>query len=526
MPGSLKKPVLHSPTAFFRGNVMTVGIWVLGDQLWAGQAALQQRETQKTNTPVLLIEAVDYAQQRPYHYQKLVLVWSAMRHFAQELKEVGWPVHYAIAPNFHAALTDWIAAEEITELWVMQPSDRPFEAFLTSLDLPCPLKLIPNNHFLWTREEFQTWATGRKRLVLEDFYRAGRRRFNILLDDQQQPLGGQWNFDKDNRKPPKKDFHPPKPLTFAPDETTQAVIARIQDLKIQGYGQLEPFHWAVTRTQALQVFEQFLATGLEKFGTFQDAMVTGEYTLWHALISPYLNLGLLHPWELIKKAEAVREQKAIALNNLEGFIRQILGWREYLHGLYHYVDADYPEKNYFNHQQPLPDFYWDSRKTDLNCLKQVLQQVEQTGYAHHIQRLMILSNFALILGVNPQELEAWFHAAFIDAYDWVMQTNVIGMGQFADGGILASKPYAASANYVNKMSDYCKNCRYDKGDRHGETACPFNTFYWHFLDRHQVQLRRQGRMNLILKSLERMDKEELDAIHTQAITWQTRLHSG
>lgn len=502
---------------------MTVGIWVLGDQLWATQAALQQREDQRSTTPVLLIEAADYARQRPYHGQKLVLVWSAMRHFAQELEQAGWSVHYAIAADFQSALTDWIATAGITELWVMQPSDRPFETFIQTLDLPCSLKFIPNNHFLWSRAEFHNWAKNRKRLVLEDFYRAGRKRFKILLDEAQQPLGGQWNFDKDNRKPPKKDLNPPQPLTFAPDELTQAVINRVKALGLVTYGQLELFRWAVTRTQALQVFEHFLATGLEKFGTFQDAMVTGEYTLWHGLISPYLNLGLLHPWELIKKAEAIREQKAIALNNLEGFIRQILGWREYLHGLYHYVGADYAQKNHFNHQQPLPDFYWDSRKTDLNCLKQVLQQVEQTGYAHHIQRLMILSNFALILGVKPQALEAWFHAAFIDAYDWVMQTNVIGMEQFADGGILASKPYAASANYINKMSDYCRDCRYHKGDRHGENACPFNTLYWHFLDRHQGQLRSQGRMNLILKNLERLSPDELQAIRAQGQTWQNRL---
>lgn len=502
---------------------MTSGIWVLGDQLWAQQAALQQRETEKAITPVLLIEAADYIQQRPYHYQKLVLVWSAMRHFAQELRDGGWSVHYAIAPNFQTALMDWIAAEKITELRVMEPNDRPFANFIQRLDLPCALKIIPNNHFLWSREEFKTWATGRKRLVLEDFYRAGRKRFQILLDEQQQPLGGQWNFDKDNRKPPKKDFHPPKPLSFPLDEITQAVITRIRDLGLPGYGQLEPFRWAVTRTQALQVFDHFLSTGLDKFGTFQDAMVTGEETLWHALISPYVNLGLLQPWELVKKAEAVREQKVIALNNLEGFIRQILGWREYLHGLYHYVSDDYPQKNFFDHQQPLPDFYWDSRKTDLNCLKQVLHQVEKTGYAHHIQRLMILSNFALILGVNPQQLEAWFHAAFIDAYDWVMQTNVIGMGQFADGGILASKPYAASANYVNKMSDYCQHCIYDKGDRHGEKACPFNTFYWDFLDRHRDKLRAQGRMNLILKNLERLPPDELNAIRTRTRTWQDHL---
>lgn len=510
---------------------MTVGIWVLGDQLWAGQAALIQRASEKTQTPVLFIESADYVKTRPYHFQKLVLVWSAMRHFAAALQAEGWHVHYAIATDFQTALSDWIEREKITELLVMQPSDRPFETVIQNLDLNCKLTLVANNHFLWSRAEFQQWATGRKRLVLEDFYRAGRKRFNVLMDGD-KPIGDRWNFDKDNRQPPKKNIQPPQPQWFAPDAITQAVIQRIKDLKIAGYGQIEPFRWAVTRTQALQVFKHFLDCGLEKFGTFQDAMIIGEETLWHSLISPYLNLGLLHPWELIQQAEAAQINSKIPLNNIEGFIRQILGWREYLHGIYHYVDVDYAQKNYFNHQQPLPDFYWDSTKTDLNCLKQVLQQVEKTGYAHHIQRLMILSNFALIAGVNPQALEAWFHAVFIDAYDWVMQTNVIGMGQFADGGILASKPYAASANYINKMSNYCSDCRYNKGasqsksprDRYGESACPFNTFYWDFLDRHQEKLRSQGRMNLILKNLERMDAEERAAIRVQAKQWQAKLN--
>jgi deoxyribodipyrimidine photolyase-related protein len=334
-----------------------------------------------------------------------------------------------------------------------------------------------------------------------------------------KPVGDRWNFDKENRQPPKKNIQPPQPVWFTPDATTQAVIQRIKDLGIQSYGQLEPFRWAVTRTQALEILQHFLTFGLEKFGTFQDAMVTGEETLWHSLISPYLNLGLLHPWEVIKAVENLYKSPNIPLNNIEGFIRQILGWREYLHGIYHYVGADYGDRNYFDHHQPLPDFYWDSTKTDLNCLKQTLQQVEKTGYAHHIQRLMVLSNFALISGINPQDLEQWFHAAFIDGYDWVMQTNVIGMGQFADGGILASKPYAASANYIHKMSNYCSECRYNRGDRYGDLACPFNTFYWDFLDRHQEKLRQQGRMQLILKSLDRLDQDELAKIRQRAKQW-------
>lgn len=496
---------------------MTVGVWVLGDQLWAGQSALKSCDDQY---PVLLIESLDYARQRRYHAQKLVLVWSAMRHFADELRTEGWPVTYAVEDDFLTPLRAWIQAEGITELRVMEPSDRPFQTMLEALDLPCTLTILPNNHFLWSRDEFRQWAGDRKRLLMESFYREGRKRFQILMEGQ-DPIGGQWNLDKENRKPPKGTLNTPKPQWFEPDEMTQSVIERVKTA-VNTYGQIEPFHWAVTRTQALQVLDTFIQTRLETFGPYQDAMVTGEDTMWHALVSPYLNLGLLHPMEVLDAVEQAFHDQDFPLNSVEGFIRQVLGWREYMHGLYHYTDADYPQRNWFEHQHPLPEFFWDASQTDMNCLHQTLAQVERTGYAHHIQRLMVLANFALIAGLKPQEVESWFHAAFIDAHDWVMQPNVIGMGLFADGGMLASKPYAASANYINKMSDYCKGCAYDKGDRAGEHACPFNIFYWDFLDRHRGRLQSQGRMSFILKNLDKMPDSERNAIRQRATEWHQR----
>lgn len=234
--------------------------------------------------------------------------------------------------------------------------------------------------------------------------------------------------------------------------------------------------------------------------------------MWHVMLSPYLNIGLLQPLEVITAAEKAYYENKLDLSSVEGFIRQVLGWREYMHGVYNHMDVDYPERNWFNHTQPLPAFYWNGERTDMNCLHEILTQVQHMGYAHHIQRLMVLNNFALIAGISPQEIEAWFHAAFIDAYDWVMQTNVIGMGQFADGGILASKPYAASANYINKMSDYCGSCAYNHQERTGERACPFNFFYWDFIDRHRDQLKSQGRMSFVLRHLERISTEELKKI--------------
>ncbi|MEM9809162.1 MAG: cryptochrome/photolyase family protein [Cyanobacteria bacterium P01_D01_bin.56] len=494
---------------------MTVGIWVLGDQLWSQQAALASDAT----APVIFIESRRHSTERRYHRQKLVLVWSAMRHFAAELETDGRNVTYEIAEDFIQPLQRWINAQGITELRVMEPADRPFATLLKNLALPCPLTIVPNNHFLWSVDEFKQWAEGRKSLLMESFYREGRKRYNILMEGTTKkptPVGGQWNYDKENRKPPKKGINPPAPHWFNPDDITQKVMAEVAQLDT--FGDLEPFGWAVTRTQALQVLDYFLQVRLAGFGPYQDAMVTGEDTLWHALLSPYLNIGLLHPLEVIQAAETAYQEDNLPLNSVEGFIRQVLGWREYMRGLYSYVEEDYPQGNYFEHQHPLPEFFWTG-DTPMNCLHQSIDQAKRTGYNHHIQRLMILSNFALIAGLSPQQVESWFHAAFIDAYDWVMQTNVIGMGLFADGGVLATKPYAASANYINRMSDYCKGCQYNPKERTGENACPFNFFYWDFLARHRDKLANQGRMNFILKNLDRMSEEDYNTIRSNAQTW-------
>ena len=500
---------------------MTAGIWILGDQLWSQQAALQSCSPHP-DIPIILIESLDFVRVRPYHRQKLVLVWSAMRHFAEELRDAGWSVTYIITEeSVEIPLKKWIEDCQITRLRVMIPNDRPFRQWIENFNLSCQIDWRENNHFLWSEAEFKQWSKDRKRLLMEDFYREGRKRFNILMENE-QPVGHRWNFDSENRKPPKGKLNPPDPLRFKPDEITEATIERVNQLSLPLYGKIEPFGWAVTRRQALEVLEYFIEECLPNFGAYQDAMVAGEQTLWHALISPYLNLGLLHPLEVIQAAETAYHRQNLPLNCVEGFIRQVLGWREYMRGIYRVVDADYFQHNWFGHTQPLPEFFWDAEKTDMNCLSQVLSQVETTGYAHHIQRLMILSNFALIAGLSPQEVENWFHAVFIDAYDWVMQTNVIGMGLFADGGILASKPYAASANYINKMSDYCKGCVYNPRSRTGDKACPFNIFYWDFLDRHREKLKSQGRMNLVLSHLKKRSENERQMIRRQAEDWRSR----
>ena len=491
---------------------MTTGIWILGDQLTIDQAALSQK------APVILIESSRHVKERPYHRQKLILVWSAMRHFAEELREAGWDVTYEIAADFEPALRQWVKAQKITELRVMQPDDRPFAKLIAELDLPCKITLLPNSLFLWSADEFGAWAKGRKNLLMEYFYREGRQRYGVLMQGK-KPIGGLWNLDKENRKPPKGQLDTPEPLWFEPDDITQGVIDYVKTGEFSSYGLAEPFRWGVTRAQALEVLDYFIRVRLPMFGPYQDAMVTGEETMWHAMLSPYLNLGLLHPLEVIRAAEQAYYDHDLELNSVEGFVRQVLGWREYMHGLYHHVSEDYAQSNWFGHHQPLPEFFWDADKTQMNCLHQTLKQTERIAYAHHIQRLMVLSNFALIAGISPQAIENWFHSAFIDAYDWVMQTNVIGMGQFADGGILASKPYAASANYINKMSDYCKSCAYKPTERTGERACPFNFFYWDFLARHRAKLTSQGRMSFILANLDKMPEAELTQIRQQAKAW-------
>lgn len=503
---------------------MTIGVWVLGDQLWVGQSALQSCLQQHRQTPVLFVESLQHAQKLPYHLQKLVLVWSAMRHFAEELRQAGWTVDYRQAEDFQTPLLQWVQQHCITELRIMAPVDRPFAQLIQQLSLPCAVTFTPNNRFIWQDQEFVDWARSRKRLLMEDFYREGRRRLNILMNGK-QPVGDRWNFDRENRKPPKGKLVLPEALWFQPDAITQNVIDWIKQSPVfqhsQAHWQIEPFRWGVTRQQALQVLQFFLETRLSNFGPYQDAMITGEQTLWHAMLSPYLNLGLLHPLEVVQAAERAYQsnQDTWDLSSVEGFIRQILGWREYMHGIYVYMGAEYPEQNWFNHTQPLPDFYWTGA-TKMNCLFHVINQVKEMGYAHHIQRLMILNNFALIAGISPQALQDWFHAAFIDGYHWVMQANVIGMGQYADGGLVASKPYAASANYVNTMSNYCKNCVYHPRKRTGENACPFNFMYWDFLDRHSDKLKHNPRMFQILRNLERLSPEELQQIRQQAEQWR------
>ncbi|MFM7312003.1 MAG: cryptochrome/photolyase family protein [Cyanobium sp.] len=509
---------------------MTIGIWVLGDQLHRSQAALACQAAGAAR--VLLIESVSVLNQRPYHRQKLVLVWSAMRHFAEDLRAEGWEVDLVKADRFADALASWCALHAIDELHMMEPADRPFrEAITRTLDGLAGVTLIrhPSNAFLWSRDDFAAWAGRYKQLRLELFYREGRRRFGVLMEGA-EPLGGQWNFDHDNRKAPPKGLKGPDPLWIEPDAITEAVIDRVESLDAERQasglaplpGRSRPFRWAVTRDQALAVLEHFIATRLDGFGPYQDAMVSGQTTLWHALLSPYLNLGLLHPLEVIQRLERAGLERGTPLASLEGVIRQILGWREYTHALYHWFGEDYTRLNHFGVHRALPAWMEDLGTSGMQCMDTVLSEIHSNGYAHHIQRLMVLANYGLLAGLDPQALTDWFHRLFIDGFDWVMQTNVLGMGLFADGGRMASKPYAASGNYIRRMSTYCQGCRYDVKARSGPDACPFNALYWDFLDRNRDLLAPNPRMALVMRQLDRLEAAELASIRATAASWLGR----
>lgn len=480
---------------------------------------------------MLLIASSSVLHRHAFHRQKLVLVWSAMAHFAAQLRAAGWQVDLLETDGFREPLAAWCAEHGIEALHLMEPADRPFrqaiEMAVARIARERPLTLCwhASNAFLWSREAFAAWAGPYKQLRLELFYREGRRRFGVLMDGD-VPLGGQWNYDHDNRKAPPKGLQGPEPLWFEPDAITETVIARVEALDAERRrdglpalpGRSRPFRWAVTREQALAVLEHFIATRLDGFGPYQDAMVTGQPTLWHALLSPYLNLGLLQPLEVIRRLEQAGLERGTPLASLEGVIRQILGWREYTHGLYHWFGAEYAGLNHFAASAPPPAWLEELGKSGMRCMDTVLSEIHTTGYAHHIQRLMVLANYGLLAGLDPQAFTAWFHRMFIDGFDWVMQTNVLGMGLFADGGRLASKPYAASGNYIKRMSTYCQGCRYDVKARSGPKACPFNALYWDFLARHAEALRRNPRMGLVMKQLEKLDPAELDAIRAAAAT--------
>ncbi len=493
---------------------------VLGDQLSRDLPSLTDLDPDKDL--VLMAEVMSEVTYVKHHKRKIAYLFSAMRHFAESLGKDGIAVRYRRLDDADNAGS--LAGEVAAAIAVFAP-DRivvtaPGEYRLADemagwqARFGLAVDIRADTRFLCSLGDFAEWAEGRKSLRMEFFYRDLRRRYQVLMEGD-EPIGGKWNYDADNRQPPKAGLAVPPPSSFAPDAITAEVLALVEARCADHFGQLAGFDFAVTRDQALHVLDQFIAERLPLFGTYQDAMIEGEPWMYHSHIGLYLNAGLLSPIEVIRVAEAAYHRGDAPLNAVEGFIRQILGWREFVRGLYWLKMPAYAEANFLQATRPLPDFFWTGN-TDMNCLAQSIQQTDVLSYAHHIQRLMVLGNFALLAGLSPQAVNEWFLVVYVDAYEWVVMPNVSGMALFADGGYLASKPYAAGGAYINRMSNYCKNCRYKVTEKSGEDACPFNYLYWDFLDRHRETLGNNPRLGMIYRTFDKMAPEKQAGVNADA----------
>lgn len=457
-----------------------------------------------------------------HHKKKIAFIFSAMRHFGAELSKAGWSVDYVkLDDDDNSGALDGeilraIERHGVKKVLITEPGEwRLLDQLKTmSAHAKAAVEIVEDDRFIVSHDQFKDWAHGRKQMRMENFYREIRRETNLLMDDD-QPCGGQWNFDKENRKPPKKGLNSSGPKRFRNDEITKEVLQLVDQRFPQHFGTLEPFWFGVTRRQALTAFQHFVDNSLAGFGDYQDAMLGDDQFLFHSVISMYLNVGLLEPVELCRKVEQAWEQDKIPLNAAEGFIRQIIGWREYIRGIYWLRMPAYLDQNYFNHTRDLPDFYW-SGETNMRCLQLCITQTAEQAYTHHIQRLMITGNFALLIGTSPVAIHEWYLMVYADAFEWVELPNTLGMSQFADGGLLASKPYVSSGNYINKMSDYCADCHFDVKQKTGETACPYNYLYWDFLIRHRDKLSKNHRMAQIYRNLERMNDDRVVEIKKDA----------
>jgi len=503
---------------------------VLGDQLDRGSAAFDGFDRRRDR--VWMAEVAGESTHVWTHKARIAVFLAGMRHFRDRLRDAGVEVDYAALPPQAAAgepdtLADALAASldsaraagrSPDKLVVVEPGEwrvrREVEAAATAAGIP--LEIRPDRHFFSSREEFAEHARGRKQLRLEYFYRPLRERHGVLMDDG-EPAGGQWNFDAENRAafPAAGPGTLPAPVRFAPDATTRGVIDLVNARFASHPGRLDDFDWPVTPEDARSALDDFLAHRLPLFGAYQDAIWTGEPWLYHSRLSQAMNMKLLDPRDVVAGAERIWRAGKAPLAATEGFIRQVLGWREYVRGVYWHFMPEYEARNALAAELPLPGFYWTA-ETEMNCLRDALAQTLRHGYAHHIQRLMVTGLFAMMLGVRPQDVHRWYLAVYVDAVEWVELPNTLGMSQFADGGVMASKPYCASGAYIDRMSNACRGCRFDPKAATGADACPFTTLYWDFLARHQQLLKKNNRMAMQLKNLSRKDAAELRGIRRQA----------
>ena len=506
---------------------MTVLRLILGDQLNHQIASL--RDIDIDTDIVLMAEVGAEVTYVKHHKRKIAFLFAAMRHFADELRRAGTTVIYRYLDDpdnggsLESEVKQVIAARQISKLVVTMPGEYRLMEIMKSWQstLGIAVELREDDRFLCSLDKFATWADGRRQLRMDFFYRDMRRDYNILMDGS-EPIGGKWNFDSDNRESPKAGMVIPPPLQFAPDDMTSDVLGLVAARCADHFGDLEDFGFAVTRQQALAVLDHFIDQRLPDFGRYQDAMLLDEPWVYHSHIGFYLNAGLLLPAEVIAAAETAYHSGHAPLNSVEGFIRQILGWREFVRGIYWLKMPGYADLNFFEAERDLPEFFWTG-DTKMLCMAQAVDATRKYAYAHHIQRLMVLGNFALLAGIAPSQVNAWFLIVYADAYEWVELPNVSGMVLFADGGYLASKPYAAGGAYINRMSNYCRECHYKVSQKNGAAACPFNYLYWDFLIRNRAKLQDNARLGMMYRSLDRMDAGKIAAIRHDADQFLTAL---
>jgi deoxyribodipyrimidine photolyase-related protein len=498
---------------------------VLGDQLGPGSPVL--RDADRKRDVILLAEVREEASYVRHNRHKIALIFSAMRHFARSLEDDGYTVVYRSFEEGVASLRDAVAEALEESGAVAVAATAPGEYRLLAemqgwqKDFDVPVHLREDDRFLASAEDFERWASGRKQLRMEYFYREMRRRYELLLDDDGEPEGGQWNYDEENRSGWRgKEEVPERPQAKA-DSITKAVLALVEAEFPDNPGDLAQFRLAVTPEGAQEHFDWFCDHALERFGTYQDALAEESPWMFHALVSMYLNTGLLEPLAVCRQVEQAYRDGRCSLAAAEGFIRQVLGWREYVRGVYWLAMPGYAERNTFAAKRPLPAWFWTAG-TDMRCLARALEQTLEHGYAHHIQRLMVIGNFALLAGLDVKEVCDWYLAVYVDAYEWVELPNTLGMALHGDDGLMASKPYAASGKYIQRQGNHCAQCRYDPKKTTGDGACPYNSLYWHFIDRHHDYLKRNARMGLIVGGWQKRKEADRKAI----VAWAEKVLDG
>jgi len=509
---------------------MTVLGIILGDQLSEDLAALNALDPGRDT--VLMMEVIEESTYVRHHKQKIVLILSAMRHFAEKLRQRGLTVDYIKldAPDntgsFTTEVRRAVAKHRPNRIVVTEPSEWRVQALVDGWSDPTgtTVEVLSDHRFFASRSRFAAWASGRRGWRMEHFYREMRREHRLLMDGD-QPAGGEWNYDRANRKRLPARAVPPVRRRFSPDEITQEVMELVERRFPDHFGELQDFGWPVTRADALLALDDFVAHGLPQFGDYQDAMKDGAAFLYHSLLAPALNLGLLSPLEVCRAAEEAWREGAAPLNAVEGFVRQILGWREYVRGVYWTLMPAYADRNALQATRNLPAFYWTGA-TDMHCLREAIGSTARHAYSHHIQRLMVTGNFALLAGIAPRQIERWYLAVYADAFEWVEMPNTIGMAVFADGGQMASKPYAASGAYIDRMSDFCSACAYDVKQKTGPNACPFNYLYWAFLIRQKDRLSANPRMAMPYRVLAGWPPERAAQILAEADAFLDRLDAN